>query len=362
MRSIEAAEWLVRLQDPDVDTDELLEWESWLYESKLNRRAFDDAVRQDRRIQAMKGDLDDIPMPTRDELAADDYDGRDPVTPWTMPKVTGTSKHGPAARVSPLQRRSFAIAAGMAVLAVAAGILIRGGLMDSNSPEQIASFQTSSSEHQNVVLSDGSEVSIGAMSNLSVDFTRDRRTVVLGEGEALFTIAKDPRRPFVVVAGSGAITAVGTEFNVRRDGGRVVVTVIEGIVEFDRTRRHTSGSLYASHEAEPEPTQLTIGQQVVYDSTGVNVAQVQDPIAVTAWQSGHMQYRSEPLKYVISGVNRYSEKEIIIADLSVETMVFTGSVFPEQIEGWLAGLENVFPIEVVETGSDKVLLKKREQP
>ena len=36
VRRMKAAEWLVKLQNPDLTTDELFEWENWLEQSELN--------------------------------------------------------------------------------------------------------------------------------------------------------------------------------------------------------------------------------------------------------------------------------------------------------------------------------------
>lgn len=364
VRRKKAAEWLVELQNPELAADEIFEWEIWLAEDKLNRRAFDEAERLAQRILAIKDDLGDITIPSQTEIENDEYDGLVTVADWMGGEVANRSEQERPGRVSrPYRSWPLAMAASITVIAVAAGLLFRSDLLPFTTPDQIESYQTVSSEHRNVVLSDGSEIVVGAMSLLSVNFTSDRRTVVLEKGEALFTVAKNSRRPFVVVAASGSITAIGTAFNVRRDDGRVVVTVTHGTVEFNRTKIDSDDAVMASHQmsSAPETLQLTAGQQAIYNSRGLNIASIQDPVAVTTWQSGRLQYRAEPLKYVVAGVNRYSQREITIGDSSVEDMVFTGSVFQDQTEEWLAGLEEVFPIEVVPMGNEKVLLRKRQK-
>ena len=65
----------------------------------------------------------------------------------------------------------------------------------------------------------------------TVRFDKAYREIELSEGEGLFQVAKDPKRPFIVRAGSVSVRAVGTVFAVRTIDQRVDVTVTEGVVE-----------------------------------------------------------------------------------------------------------------------------------
>ena len=61
-------------------------------------------------------------------------------------------------------------------------------------------------------------------------------------GEAYFTVAKNPGRPFVVAAGGVGVRAVGTAFNVRLDSDAVEVLVTEGRVQVSRSGFDDEGS------------------------------------------------------------------------------------------------------------------------
>ncbi len=59
---------------------------------------------------------------------------------------------------------------------------------------------------------------------------------LLKSGEALFDVAKDRARPFVVIAGDRKVIAVGTSFEVRREepaGSTFAVTLVEGRVAIE---------------------------------------------------------------------------------------------------------------------------------
>ena len=93
-----------------------------------------------------------------------------------------------------------------------------------------ASFATTLGDIETQRLGDGSQATLASDSALDVHLSRRERRVELHRGEAIFDVAKDAGRPFVVDAGTRRIVAVGTRFSVRRDGGELRVVVTEGTV------------------------------------------------------------------------------------------------------------------------------------
>src|SRR5690606_20513701 len=89
-------------------------------------------------------------------------------------------------------------------------------------------------EVRRIALDDGSYMLLNTDSLAVIQFSEARRDVRLEKGEALFEVAKDPQRPFVVNAGDLTVKAVGTAFVVRREDSSVEVTVTEGVVEVAR--------------------------------------------------------------------------------------------------------------------------------
>src|SRR3546814_615721 len=94
-------------------------------------------------------------------------------------------------------------------------------------------YRTAVGERLNVVLGDGSLVTLNTGTKLRVAFTSGERKVVLTRGQALFEVAKDAARPFVVEARGRRFVAVGTTFDVRVDSRRVQITMIEGTVKVE---------------------------------------------------------------------------------------------------------------------------------
>ncbi len=101
------------------------------------------------------------------------------------------------------------------------------------------------------------------------------RQILLKHGEAWFEVARDATRPFTVLAGGGAITALGTEFNVDLDAEQdhITVTVSSGFVEVRPAaeRRAQPGS-NQSPDAAPSaawmPERLGVGQSLSYGRKG----------------------------------------------------------------------------------------------
>ena len=360
-RRNKAAEWLIRLEDPEVSAGELLQWQAWMERSARNRQIFHETEQLSRRMDDYLGGLGDIPIPSPRECELDHSDTTVSIFERLVPSPAGVLSRVREICLgwSPWTRRA-AVAAGIAGVLASVAYLIPPGILDPETIERVSSHQTDISEHRNLVLPDGSTILMGAKSSLSVNFSFKQRIVMLEGGEVLFDIAEDAVRPFIVMAGAGTITALGTVFNVRRDGDRVVVTVTAGSVEVKRTPRGTRSGDWRGRPAQtPTAAIIGAGGQVVVSPTELRVVELNDPAAVTEWQEGRLQYRAEPLKYVIAGVRRYSAKEIIITDTEVEEMLFTGSVFQDQTEDWLQALEAVFPVEVMYVSRNTVLIRKR---
>jgi transmembrane sensor len=245
--------------------------------------------------------------------------------------------------------------------------------------DQVQSFATAPSEHRAIELSDGSRITLGARTELTVHYTAKRRFIFLDRGEAWFAVAHNSLRPFTVFAGGGSITAIGTQFDVRReedptDIGRVVVTVSNGTVEVGPPKEtietiskgtpelnHASG-LKRPNPPEWTPARLVKGQGLTYGTDGpqgkiesVNLEEV------SAWKEGRLEYRHTPFREVIPRVNRYSAKRIVLADDAVGELPYSGTVFEGQVDDWLHALQTTYPIEVTETADHFVIHYDRDR-
>jgi ferric-dicitrate binding protein FerR (iron transport regulator) len=78
-----------------------------------------------------------------------------------------------------------------------------------------------------------------------------------------------------------------------------------------------------------------------------------------AWKDGHLEYLRVPLKIVIPSVNVHSRKPIVLADDTVGNLLFSGTVFEDQITDWLRALTIALPIVVIES-DDRIVISMRK--
>jgi transmembrane sensor len=339
----EAAQWSLELSSGDIPAERIGQWQQWLAASEAHRAAFD-------RIHSTWGAIDRyatgiVAWPSDAEVASDAYDGSVSVSDWRS-RVSRKRAVG--------RRRwlTVGLAAAAALTALAVLPVMRSMQL---APPVVTVVETASGENRDVPLSDGSVVSAGAQSVLWATLTRDSREVTLERGEAFFRVAKDPARPFVVKVGATTVAAVGTAFNVRRAGERVVVGVSEGIVKVDA---RVAG-------AQPQrpvirTARLSVGQQLSIDaSDGSANVQTVDAIGIAAWREGRLQYRNEPLRSVIADLTRYSARDIVIANPQIADLRVNGTVFASDVDSWLQSLETALPVRVVRAPDGSVRLEPR---
>ncbi|HEY4972523.1 MAG TPA: FecR domain-containing protein [Steroidobacteraceae bacterium] len=328
----EAAEWFVVIRDEDdPNADTLQGWLRWMEATEGNRVAFEAVAQAWHATPTVLASL----MPTARELAADSYDGEQPVNQWLASQAQLTRR----------QRANWAWAAAASVAAI--GLLLYTAshyLLSSTAAAD--EFVTKTGEQIEITLADGSHVSLGAKSRLLVAFTKERRAVRLDAGEAFFSVRKDRSRPFTVHAISGDITAVGTAFDVRAVADRMTVAVTEGVVSVMADSQYTAAARAA--------VQVASGQQLTIDSQqpqqALTVMQSPNPGERARWREGVLVYRDEPLRDVVADVARYSNQQLEITDDSVGALHFSGVVYKNAVDEWAAALPESFPVKLVSQG------------
>lgn len=167
---------------------------------------------------------------------------------------------------------------------------------------------TRKGETKVVSLGDGSVITLNTETRLEVRYAHDGRRVHLLEGEALFDVAQDHDRPFVVTARGADVRAVGTSFTVSNlRSAPVEVLVREGIVEVAR----------ADLPQQP-PARLVANSRAILarDTAAVAVAHVDNTElgSEMAWTDGRIVFRGETLAAAAARFGRYSDIGIIVVD------------------------------------------------
>lgn len=312
----QAAAWVVRLHNDPSNVD-LERFELWCGQDESHERAFDEA------------------------LAAWINVGEHATAPRVL-----AMRHAALGRAQRAERKWDwrAIAAAVCLLALAP---IIGAVWYSMRPPAEQILKTAHGEQRVIMLSDGSRLSLDAMSEVRVRYTPDVRNLELIAGRANFEVAKDITRPLKVRVGPRIVTALGTVFSVERESADVVVTLVEGSVAV------TTRDLPSSH-IQMHPRQ----ELRITDSGQVSWREGIDPVQALAWREGKLIFDDEPLRAVVARMNKYGAMRIDVAGEASELRV--GGVFKAgDTMAFVDAMQTYFPLTVSHSSSTVTLSMER---
>jgi transmembrane sensor len=230
-------------------------------------------------------------------------------------------------------RRPVLAAAALALLASIAALFLWIG------SDAARSYSTGIGEQRTIQLADGSTVELNARSRVTVRLTEHRRDVALIEGQALFSVAKDKQRPFVVRAGDAQVRAVGTEFDVYKKQAETVVTVVEGRVE----------TYSGADGADAAAIMLSAGEQLTVLPHTVTKPTRADTAAATAWVQKRLIFEETPLNEVAEEFNRYNRRPLAIDDAELQKLKISGVYSSTDPASLINFLRSQNSINVIET-------------
>lgn len=155
-------------------------------------------------------------------------------------------------------------------------------------------------EVRTFALADGSRVTLGSGSRLSVRLAADRRRVELREGEAYFDVAHDAGRPFTVLTDNVETMVIGTRFDLALVGADVELAVAQGLVRFG-----------PRDESRP-PLLVKAGYRTAFhDGRWEPIRSVETPL-IGGWRDGWMEADDMPLRRLTAELSRWSGQPIEI--------------------------------------------------
>ncbi len=312
----QAIDWLVLLRSGSVSAETQREFEHWLQQDGAHQTAFAEA-------EALWGTAAKALKKTQSVNVP--------------PKRLSAARKNRTARRNVWNRE----------LAMAASLLL--GVWMAWTPLEnwmFSDYSTVVAEQKEVMLADGSSVFLNTDTAISLDWSADRRRVVLLKGQAEFTVAKDITRPFEVVAGNTTVRALGTVFEVfEQASGEVDVTVSE----------HAVG-VRLQDRPDAEPMRVEEGERLHYAGHGeLNRAMPVNLNQINAWQRGKLIFRDQPLTEVVAELNRYSKAKIVLKGGDIGQLRVSG-VFPIDDTAVLGALQKAFSIRSTQLGPWLVIL------
>ncbi|WP_456026585.1 FecR family protein [Pseudomonas capeferrum] len=307
----EAAQWFVRLQEADLSSAEHQRFDAWRNERPEHQYEFDV-------LQGMWSAADLLPKARLQALCE---------APVERPRRRAVVRYAVAA----------------SVVAIALGLGLFSGL-DQPTPYS-AQFSTRVGEHRQVALPDGSVMDLNSRSVVAVHYEKGRRGVEIKQGEAMFSVEHDTRRPFIVVAGAGQVTVTGTRFDVRRDDDQTRVVVEAGTVK-------------VQGRSTDQRVTLTAGRGTHIDSQGqVAAAYAVNADELTAWRSGKLVFNNATLGEVAREVSRYREQPLRVSTAAVSNLRLTSVFNARDTDALLKALPRILPVALrsLPDGSQEII-------
>lgn len=215
-------------------------------------------------------------------------------------------------------------------------------------------YATPVGEQRAIALDDGSVISLNARSSLRVDFSSGARDIYLKDGQALFSVAHDPARPFRVHVNGSVVQALGTKFDVRRLSERTEVAVLEGRVQVGRDLGSTSAT---SLEKLVARTQLGEGQALSISSTGeISAPAPVDVSEMSAWRQRRLVFRDRPLGEIVEEFQRYNATpRLLVESEELRERRFNGVFDADSPETLIAALASDDTIVIERRGKDLLI-------
>ncbi len=383
----EAGEWVIKHRTGGLDARDKKTFDAWLRDSPQHVRAY----------LEMSSVWEDVPLldpawnPGADELIARAQKDNNVVSfssqlPVADPSLSGEAKshdrshnsvtdpHTAAAISSsaridaskqmPLRRTGEArfqsnrkvgllgtLAASILVASISGWFYLQHGV-----------YATDIGEQRSLALADGSTVELNSRSRIRVRYTEHERRIDLLRGQALFHVAKNKARPFIVQTDNTQVRAVGTAFDVYNTSSGTIVTVVEGRVAVHTNQRSQSARGAPLHEdpdgaTTPQPGASSIssptdeapagaqaakrpgdssrsaslpetpgihavageillaaGEQLVVAPAIVTSPKRANVAAATAWTRRSLVFDSSPLTEVAQEFNRYNTRRLVVED------------------------------------------------
>jgi transmembrane sensor len=176
----------------------------------------------------------------------------------------------------------FKMAAALLLLVLCSGAIILSLSRWNAAEPLLTEIKTRPGERANVVLPDGSAITLNENSSLRypASFRKDNREIYM-TGEVFFDVTKDQSRPFIIYTGALKTEVLGTSFNIKENNHKISVTVATGKVKVsvksktqlllpnDEIVFNTQTQSIIRQQVDLEQTLAWVTNTVIFDNTSL---------------------------------------------------------------------------------------------
>lgn len=280
----DAEAWFIKVRSNDLNKDELIEFTAWCERSSKNLREY-------KRVE------------------------EDWLTINQLSTVTQFKEYQSKKKVFQ-QARNKVYLNWVAACTITFGLIIYSWMKPTTTvPDQ---YITATGEQLTVVLADSSKITLNTNTFLTVVYSKQKRRILLAEGEAFFEVRKDFSRPFIVETSRGSATALGTAYSVKKIKHQVIVSVTEGVVEVSETKDRTT--------LTPKKININANQQVEFNSQGMSETKPIENSNLVHWKEKFIRFDTQPLSTVIQELNRYLVEPILSVSKNAESILISATI------------------------------------
>jgi len=341
----QAIEWLVRLRDEGISDEEMKRFADWMAGDYRHCEAFARAEElfDDMVIAAqISSDSDQTLMNQLDTTSS----------VVSLNRVCNSRGDG--------RYKEFVVSTKRwipALLAIAAVWLFAVNLV---LPENLypldrflTDYGTVTGELRQIQLSDGSHILLNTDSAVSVNYDDVKRQIILHHGQALFTVAKDMRRPFEVELDDIRVQALGTVFEVdRHDERETRVSVLEHAVKVNLLNNQASENNFTGVEIG-EKQRLRYRHDGVFSDT-----ESFEPEQASSWQHRRLFMNDRPLEELVNELNRYRMGRVFVSDKEVGNLRISGVFSLDNTDDTIRSVCDVLGLRETRLSSWWVLLHR----
>jgi transmembrane sensor len=240
-------------------------------------------------------------------------------------------------------------------------------------PAQTDNYFTQVGESKTVNLTDGSLITLNTDSHIAVTYSDENRVIQLLKGEAYFDVVANKERPFWVYTKGDRVRVVGTEFLIRYIDDKFKLLVTEGVVnlaslDLDLTMpTDEQESIITNINLDKEALSLVAGQQIElnkYQPIGLNPSLIalvseKQQRQELSWQDGFHDFTDMALADVAAEVSRYIPEQVIVRDISLKNLKFSGIFRIGESQVLFDALEQGYGLEVLRINANTVEIRTK---
>lgn len=195
------------------------------------------------------------------------------------------------------------------------------------------SYATKDQTMRELMLPDDSRIDLDIKSSLHVTYYHQKRTVEFLAGKALFEVAKDARKPFIIQAGETTIEVVGTKFEVLHVNHLTTINVLEGIVK-------------VSERAQRAFYQLKKAESITFNDAGKMLYYGQiNPQKIADWRDNVLFFDATTLKDAATEFAYYTDQNVTFENDTVALLKLSGTFQTTHFQGFVEAMETIYGLK-----------------